>query len=1009
MTNPAMNSVLDDLMAQRTWVESLCTSLVRDKADAQDLAQETMLSGLLRKTPLLRPRAWLRRVAENHARQQHRSRSRTAAREREIAAANSDATTCPVEVNAAFEVQRQVAAAVDGLPEPFRTTVLLHHFEGLTLAAIAKQQQQPEGTVRWRLFRAHELLRERLHKVYGEDWRTAILPLCATGVRTTGAALLFAAVLLLAVGGAFWFGSDRAATAVEAAQAEPARVADRGASPSETVAADLARTNASAPAANVAPGAAAVPATVEPQSAIVRARIVDEVGVPIDGAVLRFERMRHGGFDLSSPLQSLLIPDARAATDGVASLRLRTDDRLLGELPASMRPARGEPWQLSFSASAKGYLPAMRETFVADGDDQDLGEVRLQRAASLRGKVRTRDGSGIASARVGVFGSPLPLRYEAGGAGKFDLDSAIATAETAVLFSRGSYELERAPRGPAMIVAVADGYRSGARFVDITGDEQEVEDLVLEPLAAAELALPLVVKVVDDQGEPVGGALVHRRQEHVSASGTAGPDGIVRFGVTTRDGMPDRSPATVVANDPSGRLQSAIRTDVVPAGEAITIELGTVRAVEVVVRSPGSAMGDLRADWTAEDPVVANLWIATDGDRVRFAPPPFAARLRLVRDHCVPFVSQPYEPGAWPERLEVVLQAQTALSGSVTAGGAPVDGAMVLALTRGSQVLRSGYRTGEWTSTGSAHAVSDARGEFSVARETKGEVRLLVQKDGFAPAVSDAVLFDPGTSLRVPPMELRAGGSIRGRLRTAAGVPVARAVVAINHELFGPRTVLTGRDGSFAFEHVAAGGYEVRPGEQLMDGGWSESPLGDGVQQPFAVDAVVAEGQVSEVDLVADACRLGLQIAGSSPRALSGWTVELRAAVDNRAVFVARPLPQDGKVEFAVARAGDYEVVLRSPGGPFGDVRAVQQVALVTGQNELALALVLAPWNGALPGLGDAGTVSLVQHENGLRIESFAKVDRRSGVAACPLVPVGEVEVWCGGDMVARVDTRTVR
>src|SRR5262245_40712370 len=200
MTDQPMDLVLQDLLAQRAWIEGLCRTLVRDPSDAADIAQETWLSALRRRAPLRQPRAWLRRVVENHARQRRRARTRAAVREHAAGIAGATAADDAAEVNAAFEVQRTVAAAVHGLGEPFRTTVLLHHFEGLTLAAIARRHGEPEGTVRWRLFRAHELLRVRLQDTYGRDWKQALLPLCEIAMRRSGLAAV-AAVGLALLGG----------------------------------------------------------------------------------------------------------------------------------------------------------------------------------------------------------------------------------------------------------------------------------------------------------------------------------------------------------------------------------------------------------------------------------------------------------------------------------------------------------------------------------------------------------------------------------------------------------------------------------------------------------------------------------------------------------------------------------------------------------------------------------------------------------------------------------------
>lgn len=1017
MTKTSMDTVLKELLDQRAWIEGLCNSLVRDRSQAMDLAQETMTSVLQQKGPIANLRAYVRKVAENHALQQLRKDLRRRRRERAAAEATSErAAPSAHEVGETFEAQRAVAEAVHALAEPFRTTVLLHHFEGQSLAEIARRQETPEGTVRWRLFKAHALLRERLQGKYGRDWKLAVLPLCTPGLgRTASAAgLVVAAMLLTGVAWLAW--PAQGATSVEAAVAETADGSAPKTGGESAAGADLARTQVPSASSTASDANAIEPKpAVEDQRAVVRARIVDERGEPVEGASLRFERLVVGGFEMRSPLQSLLLPEAKSTADGRAVLALQTDERLLGDLPASMRPARGEPWELAFRVSANGHLPVERRALVADGDDRDLGDVRVLRAATLRGSVKASDGSAIGGARVGVFAPPLPLHFESSRASKFDVESAITTAETASLFSRGGYELTPAPRGPVMLVAVADGYRSAARFVDVISVEQDVEDLVLEPEVTAAKGKGLVVQVVDQHGAPVNGALVYKRQENGSASGSSGPDGMVRFGVNLRDGEPDLSPAIVVANDPSGRLQSSIKEGVVPNGELVTMTLRSSRSVEVVVRSPAGTTGGLRADWAAIEPVVAAVWVATDGDRVRFAPPPFAARLRVMRERCVPFVSEAYEPDAWPERIEVTLVERTSLQGVVLAAGQPVEGAQVLALTRGNQVLRDGYRMGEWASTGNFHAVTDARGAFALAREQKEEVRCLVQKDGYAPAVTEPVLFDPGTSMEIPPVELTMGGTVRGRLRNATGAPVARAVIALHHPLFGPRTRTTARDGTFAFEHVAAGEYEVRPGEKPMVGGWTESPLGDAAQQPFAVDAVVRESQVTEVDVVADACRLALTVSCTGVRSLAGWTVALRDKSDHREVVAAAALPvgDDGKlasaVPFAVSRAGGYEVVLRAPGGPFGDVTVIADVMLAVGENQRAVTFALSPWKGTLPGLAGAKRVQLVQESEGLRVEAWGAVAAGTESVECALAPVGDAEVVRGGEVAMRVDTRTVR
>ncbi|HEU4419276.1 MAG TPA: sigma-70 family RNA polymerase sigma factor, partial [Planctomycetota bacterium] len=190
---------LHELLHQREWLNRLAKALVRDPHAAEDAAQQTWLQALLAKTALRDGRAWLSAVLGNVVRASHRRDARRGRREDEVAAHRPAATDAAAETNERFETQRIVAAAVQALEEPFRTTVLLHHFEGMSLAAIAKIQNAPAGTVRWRLFRAHELLRDALSAALGrEDWRRALVALCAPVRRS---ALLAPAAALLLVAG----------------------------------------------------------------------------------------------------------------------------------------------------------------------------------------------------------------------------------------------------------------------------------------------------------------------------------------------------------------------------------------------------------------------------------------------------------------------------------------------------------------------------------------------------------------------------------------------------------------------------------------------------------------------------------------------------------------------------------------------------------------------------------------------------------------------------------------
>lgn len=66
------------------------------------------------------------------------------------------------------ERSERVHAAIDSLPEPQRTVVHLHRFEGLGFAEIGKILGISEGAAKLRAFRAYQELRKRLGDLVAE-------------------------------------------------------------------------------------------------------------------------------------------------------------------------------------------------------------------------------------------------------------------------------------------------------------------------------------------------------------------------------------------------------------------------------------------------------------------------------------------------------------------------------------------------------------------------------------------------------------------------------------------------------------------------------------------------------------------------------------------------------------------------------------------------------------------------------------------------------------------------
>lgn len=184
---------VDAQLTQVAWVRRLALAVARDASEADDLAQEAWLAALSRKPDANQPLGgWFRRVLLNLARLRRRGDARRGARERSAARPERDDeggarhAGDPLVALERLETQEALLRAVRELDEPFRTTVVLHWFEGLAPAQIAVRVNAPLRTVQARLARGLALLRERLDRDARRDaggdgdrsrWLSAWLPL----------------------------------------------------------------------------------------------------------------------------------------------------------------------------------------------------------------------------------------------------------------------------------------------------------------------------------------------------------------------------------------------------------------------------------------------------------------------------------------------------------------------------------------------------------------------------------------------------------------------------------------------------------------------------------------------------------------------------------------------------------------------------------------------------------------------------------------------------------------
>ncbi len=175
MTPPQLS--IEDLLTERTWLSRMCDRLVRDAADADDLAQEAITRAL--GTPSAaeaqaggRLRGWLAITARNVVKENARTSVHRKHRERDVARPEVSQARSVADVMASAELREQLARLVMTLPEPEREAVVLRYYEGLGARESATRLGDvSEGAVRQRLYRGMERLRSSLDAESSERGR----------------------------------------------------------------------------------------------------------------------------------------------------------------------------------------------------------------------------------------------------------------------------------------------------------------------------------------------------------------------------------------------------------------------------------------------------------------------------------------------------------------------------------------------------------------------------------------------------------------------------------------------------------------------------------------------------------------------------------------------------------------------------------------------------------------------------------------------------------------------
>ena len=152
----------------------LVSRLVHDPAEAEDVVQETFIKAY-RALRHFRGEAafytWLYRIGINTAKNYLVTQGRRAVTSSDADAEQAESfddgnklrdNNTPESVLASKQIAATVNAAMDVLPIELRTAIVLREIEGLSYEEISEIMACPIGTVRSRIFRAREVIAEKL-------------------------------------------------------------------------------------------------------------------------------------------------------------------------------------------------------------------------------------------------------------------------------------------------------------------------------------------------------------------------------------------------------------------------------------------------------------------------------------------------------------------------------------------------------------------------------------------------------------------------------------------------------------------------------------------------------------------------------------------------------------------------------------------------------------------------------------------------------------------------------
>lgn len=627
---------------------------------------------------------------------------------------------------------------------------------------------------------------------------------------------------------------------------------------------------------------------------VIEGRVMDTLGAPLPGVKVMaiasdfMQALMKGELDLGA-----LMNESPPVTEEDGSFRLR-----------------GLPLEKSYelNSSAQGFAIYSKAGIeLTQANRVAYVEVVMSKGSAVSGFVRHTTGEPAAGEWVSIM--PDLSRTWAGSARMFmggpGQDRVQAEFDGRFRFENLSAGKYRLSTGDSQNLFSRDSDKLKTVEVDGIADVIDVE-LVFEP-AAAQSKDPVEGairgEVVDDLGQPVGGAQVRGNSATMMSFAHTQADEAGRFTLEVEKG--DEFEITAEAEGFSPGNATARIGD---AGLRVVVSrLAQVRgrvllpdgalpgvAFKILARRSVDSMGaNPYRRMMNSDP---GTWSdgAPDGTFSLTGVRPGAVRLEARVPGYATSESPEFEvaPGASVDGVEFRVSRGGAIFGRVELNnGQPVSGARVTVIADdGDEVAASMRRL--MPMAGGEAEMTDADGHYEITRMTPGTYTITASHPEYASSNTESFTVGDDEQVNVKPLRLSRGATIRGVVRfgeeTKAGVMIQ--LIGIDQPV---QMANTDAEGSYRITGVRIGEYAI----QVMDLGSAGSTGGT----PMRIRSLLVETE-GDVEFDLD-FRAGRAISGKIA-GVPGMTVVIVRRPDGLAPEDMDPMDLRSQIEFAKSQAG---------------------------------------------------------------------------------------------------------